>query len=197
MGISESTVSSSRLAELEQRINSLDRNRDGVVTRNELDQWTRSLEEKIETKYSSQLADREKELESAKLYIEQLENQIAEIKKSQPGPEHGSRAVHHSDDNVVQLSKARINQWIEEMLANKGTNIKYLPDFVERMIYRNVLNMGINLMDRAVDSVHFQFLGHQLVFDIEPQPENPVERDLNIEKASANSDSSYDTSQED
>lgn len=178
MGNQES-VSAEKIAKLEERLDLIDTNRDGNVSKYELQSWMATMEAKIETKYLDTLKQRTNELNEAKKQVNELQKQLDSLLAIQEQLEAQLRvkqevvpkAVHSEDSAVVNLSKERINAWVEEMLATKESNIKYLPDFVERQIYRNVLGLMMNLLDRVAESVYIKFLGHQLVFDIDPIPD--------------------------
>ena len=67
-----------------------------------------------------------------------------------------------------ELSKKRINAFVENMLNDKHVNIKYLPDFVEKQIYRNVFSLFMNVLDNILETTNLQFMGHSVTFDIKP-----------------------------
>jgi DNA repair exonuclease SbcCD ATPase subunit len=174
MGNHES-VSAEKIANLEQRLNAIDANRDGAISKNELHTWLAMTEASIEQKYLNILKEKTDLLKAANTEIEDLKKQMEslliihrELEEKNITVHQQIRAVHSSDNKVVELSHQRIDEWVDEILSNKQMNIKYLPDFVERQIYRNTLNMAINLLDRFVNSIHIKFLGHELVADIQP-----------------------------
>jgi len=55
-----------------------------------------------------------------------------------------------------------------ELLENKSINQKWIPDIMERQIYRNCLYLVFVILDRVADSLAFRFCGHQLSFSFEP-----------------------------
>jgi len=69
----------------------------------------------------------------------------------------------------MKLSKTKINNYVDEIINNSETNIRYLPDFVEKQIYRNVFRIGINLMDKICESSSINILGHTLSFEFDPE----------------------------
>ena len=138
------------------------------VTRAELENWTAAIEEKMNIKYQILLDQKTIELVEAHRQIEELENQLESLRNINSN-QRVPNAVVDTDPAVVDLSREKIDAIVEDILNNERMNIKYLPDFVERAIYKNVLNLFINVLDRAVSSVHIKFLGHQLSFDIDPQ----------------------------
>lgn len=211
MGNSESsTYNNYKLESMEARLKqleSLDSNRDGKVTKQEMDSWAQKVESNLEAKYQATLDKKNAELAEAHSHISELEKQIYSLQSIQDQLEEKlknrpvveTKAINHSDQSVVQLSRDRIDEWVEELLEKDYVNIRYLPDFVERQIYRNALGMGLNILDRAVNSVNIKFMGHQLAFDIEPQSENLVDKDksLNMQQDSDSTPSSYNSSRDD
>ena len=69
----------------------------------------------------------------------------------------------------MKLSKTKINNYVDEIINNSETNIRYLPDFVEKQIYRNVFRIGINLMDKICESSSINIFGHTLSFEFDPE----------------------------
>ena len=63
------------------------------------------------------------------------------------------------------VSNEKINDFIDKLLKT-DTNIKYLPDFVERQIYQNILTMGLNILDDMLETTSIQFVGHEIKFDL-------------------------------
>eukprot|EP00978_Attheya_sp_CCMP212_P007391 scaffold17157_cov53-Attheya_sp.AAC.2 len=55
-----------------------------------------------------------------------------------------------------------------ELLENKSINQKWIPDIMERQVYRNCLYLVFVILDRVADSLAFRFCGHQLSFSFEP-----------------------------
>ena len=189
-----------RLANLEK----LDKNNDGVVSKDELDDWMKEqkkdidnfkkkIEEKAEAKYQKVLLDNERELSDRKIEIKELAKEIKSLKKINKSLEHkiknddvvlnntstdGDGEGVNSDSFVKidqqklsELSKKRINQFVETLLDDENINIAYFPDAIERQIYRNVFTILVNLLDSLFDTTSVKFLGHKLVFDMMPLEE--------------------------
>lgn len=91
------------------------------------------------------------ENERLKKEIETLKHQLDEI-DTKPGS---------------KLSKERLNEIVENMIQDENVNIDYLPDWVERKIYRNVFTILINLLDESLETTKVKLLGHQINFNIE------------------------------
>ena len=66
------------------------------------------------------------------------------------------------EDLISQLSQEQINKYVEELLEDEETNIKYLPDFVERQIYRNVFRLSLKLVNRVLSTMSIEVVNHRL-----------------------------------
>ena len=101
--------------------------------------------------------------------IEELTKQINALKTINANLEKEKvTIVDHKQSK--QLSKLRVNEFVDQLLQDHAVNIEYLPDFVEKQIYRNVLNLLIGLLNHTLDSTNIEFLGHDLKFTIQPHP---------------------------
>ena len=47
-------------------------------------------------------------------------------------------------------------------------NTVFIPDFLERRIYANVLKLVIGVVEETIHSTHLDLLGHKLSFKFEP-----------------------------
>lgn len=107
--------------------------------------------------------------------VEELEKQneslksLLEVKKTIP-----SGTVPETVSSNQELTELRIEEMVDNMLANENINIKYLPDFVEKAIYKNVLNLTINLMESMLKNANITFMGHQVTFELKPIPSVPI-----------------------
>ncbi len=132
------------------------------------------VEKKVSMKYNQMLFDKDAQ-------INELAKQVESLKSINSGLELKIKNMIVDPTNPVsnkinELSKAKIDEFVEKLLNDTNVNIKYLPDFVERAIYKNVLNLIIGLLNNTLNTVSIKFLGHQLTFDIMPdQSEVTVE----------------------
>ena len=67
---------------------------------------------------------------------------------------------------LSDISTAEIDKFVEEILKDPNVNIGYLPDWVERKIYKNVFTIALGLVDKFADTTSVKFLGHELKFDL-------------------------------
>jgi DNA mismatch repair ATPase MutS len=216
--LQKKTKTDSDIDELKKRLNDLeklDSNNDGIVSKEEFKDWTKkqkkdikqfkqSIEEKTESKYQTILLDNERDLNDKKLEINELKKELDEMKKINNSLEHSIKkegcltesninSVVKSDKKKIKLSeisKQKVNQFVETLLEDENINIKYFPDAVERQIYRNVFNILINLLDTLFETTSVNFLGHKLEFDLKPV-EDIVEDIVEEEKLNNNKVDAY------
>lgn len=192
----------SELEDLKNRLKSLegaDTNGDGVISRSEFDQMfkqqdenMKALKERIEAqaeeKYLKDLMIREREVNDAKKEIAELQKELESLKHINSVLENGRINGTNSNTSIQSttavvphdikdVSKERINAFVETLLQNKEINIKYLPDAVERQIYRNVFGILVGLMDNLFDSASIKFMGHKVTFALHPMTDQEVAED--------------------
>ena len=112
---------------------------------------------KISNKISNQQKIKQLEQENTRLK-EQLKNKLNEI------------SPHQSIDELEKQSKILISSFVEELLIDKNINIKYVPDYIEKKIYENILIILIHMLDKILKTANIQLLNHKIIFDIVPIP---------------------------
>lgn len=128
--------------------------------------------------------DLKKENESLKEYNEQLHNKILEINRKINNSCVEKKSVNqgsgiNKSQRLSEISKVKIEAYVEEMLKDKSINIKYLPDFVEEALYRNIFGMLLNLLDHILETSNVELLGHNIKFDLKP-PDNAFDEELEL-----------------
>jgi len=210
MGNSSSKSKSSKidLEQLNKRIVDLeqfDRDNDGILKKEELEfamkkqkddikLLTRSIKEQIEMKYQKDILNAEKKLMEIRDENSELKKQLNALKNINQGLENKivnkEIKITHSREGTTkkielsELSKHRIEQFVNKLLADKDINIQYLPDFVEKQLYKNVFTILLGLLENILDTTSIKFLGHDLTFELNPS------------KAAENSDSKDDNKDE-
>ena len=54
-------------------------------------------------------------------------------------------------EKTISISTEEISKFVEEeILKNKNVNIKYLPDVIERQIYRNMFQIGMGVFSSVL-----------------------------------------------
>ncbi len=172
-----------RLANLE----NLDKNKDGVVSKDELELWMQqqkddiiklkdSIEYQLQSKYQTRIGELEKQVNTLENMNHKLRKDLHHVKNHKS--KESSGITEASKIKISELSKDRIDAFVEDLLTDENVNVKYLPDFVEKQLYRNIFNMLIGILDNVMETTNVQFMGHQLKFDIVPKAEpNIIETD--------------------
>lgn len=91
----------------------------------------------------------EKELFDAKLKIVELEKQIESLKKivdSHTMPMPNLKSIYDNEVNT-KLEEKNIDSLVDKIISNPKYNISYLPDFVEKQLYKNMFSMMFHLVD--------------------------------------------------
>ena len=143
------------------------------------------FEEKVNEKYSELLVKRETELQEASTQIQELHRQIESLKTINNKLEKElSDAKSKKDENVnkvqlQELSQQKIDEFVEKLLSNQNVNIGYLPDFVERQIYKNVFSLLLGILDNTLTSTKINFMGHELLLTMGPQHKDLKDEEVN------------------
>ena len=113
-------------------------------------------------------AQNEAEIMDLKRQIKALNDRNRELEQKL----HEINTHPNTDEQTLEteklLSKQRISQYVEGLLNDETVNIKYLPDWVERQIYRNFFGILVGVVNNMADSTSIELLGHQLKFDLVP-----------------------------
>ncbi len=151
--------------------NIADNNNDGIVTREEFDNWVSHFD----SNYKDAVEKKEREIIEANLKITDLEKQIeslTELLNKKNASRSNNSIIYAKRENPNlnedELSQIRIDEMVDDLLKDENINIKYFPDWVEKQLYRNVLSLCINLMDSVLDTTNINFMGHQVTFDLHP-----------------------------
>lgn len=69
------------------------------------------------------------------------------------------------------VSTAHIDRAVERFMRDFNINSPFLPDFVERRIYKNVLHLVMTIAQETLDGSRIRLFGHVLRFNMEPDAE--------------------------
>mmetsp|Transcript_16131 Transcript_16131/g.29163 ORF Transcript_16131/g.29163 Transcript_16131/m.29163 type:complete len:314 (+) Transcript_16131:395-1336(+) len=67
-----------------------------------------------------------------------------------------------------QINVNVLEAMAEDLLENKNTNQRWLPDIIEKEIYLNCIRIIFTIIDSIADSVAFHMCGHQLSISFTP-----------------------------
>jgi hypothetical protein len=81
-------------------------------------------------------------------------------------------AKFNTTNSKIELSKHisvdAIEEYVNGMIADSDINITYLPDFVERQLYKNVLKMVLGILDNILNNSHITVFNHEINFELVP-----------------------------
>ena len=177
-----------------ERIEKLDLNNDGVISKDEFEKWKNNdlvtlkdaIKDEVRQEYEEKLNDLNSTINDLNKQLTSVKNvnkELEDTMKDKNALIERMGANINTDDDVKELvkmlSKEQINRYVEELLEDEGTNIKYLPDFVERQIYRNIFKLIIKLMNKILGSMSFELVGHKLHMNMVPKGKETFERSIN------------------
>jgi len=159
-----------------------DHNDDGVVTKEEFQQWAKNQNNnsiKILNELQQENTELQKQIASLRNINNVLENKLKNVKVD-VNYKNG-----HNDDqerllNLQELSEEQIEKFVMNLLNNKEINIGYLPDFVEKQIYKNVFNLLINILENLMETTTVNFMGHQIMFSLVPNDIVHKNKNVNV-----------------
>lgn len=171
-----------------QTLKDLDKNQDGVITKDEFVSWKneqkikmvdleKKIEEQLNNKYAKIISEKDSQLMDSKNKIEELTKQLNALKGMNLNLENKISHAKNADnsDKLQELSKAKVDEFVEKLLNDENVNIGYLPDFVERQIYKNIFNLIIGLLNNTLSTTSVKLLGHELTFMITPDQPDGIE----------------------
>ena len=167
-----------------QELKNIDKNDDGFITKDEfldwkknqrdkLDELEKNIEKRVTDKYNKILVEKDLELNQTKNKMGELTKQLESLKNMNSMLEakllDKNKTLEVENANLSEISKHKIDEFVEELLKNENVNIGYLPDFVERQIYKNIFGVLIGLMETTLKTTSINFLGHQMSFNVKPE----------------------------
>jgi len=185
---------------LEQRLKDLekiDKNGDGAITRDELDDWKERQQEDLNSfreniikmkdqEYEEKLIDLNKQVEALKAINNGLEKQMIEITQDISL----NRLINPNAQTKIfsQLSKQKIQELVDRMISNEAINIAYLPDFAEKQLYKNMFNILLGLLNELIEGSSIDILGHEITMRMNAKVENTNNEENNQENNEENLD---------
>lgn len=87
-----------------------------------------------------------------------------------------------SETGKTQVSIPAIEEYVEKMISDPNININYLPDFVEKQLYRNIIKIVLNLLDHILNNSHITVFNHEIKFDLIPISDYNTNENVNQTK---------------
>lgn len=168
-----------------QTLEDLDRNRDGVISKEEFEDWkTRqkadldlfreTIVKMKDKEYQEKLLEFQKQVETLEEINQSLEKRLLDAQN------HAEGLINNQScktDVFNQLSKRKIQEAVDRMINNDSVNIKYLPDFVERQLYKNMFNILLGLLNELVEGSSIEILGHEITLALNAKFEKNLPTD--------------------
>jgi hypothetical protein len=168
-------------------LKNIDKNHDNMITKEEVNAWIKIQKSEIEDfkqKIKADLA-KEKNIEFEAKYIEmqkridslQAINLSLEKKIGSGGKIDTKKSIikdidqskNQSNKSIASnISQEQIDIFVERLLNDSNVNIKYLPDFVERQLYRNMFTIFLGVIQNLSDTTEIKFLGHKMTLHMIP-----------------------------
>jgi hypothetical protein len=63
-----------------------------------------------------------------------------------------------------------IDSVVDEFMKEKAMNTVIIPDFIERRLYKNILQLALSAVNKVLDTTHVEFLNHRIEFTMKPAP---------------------------
>jgi len=112
----------------------------------------------------SKLSDENKYLNEVNL---SLEKEIANL-KSNISTDGGLSLTGLSTTELRLASEKNIDEYIQKILDNPDTNVNWMPDIVEKKIYKNIALIALNALETTIENSDIKFLGHRIKFVMDP-----------------------------
>ena len=130
--------------------NKIDSNSDGVVSKDELEKYVRL-----------QLDLSNRELSRWKESYEVLYEEYEELKESLLKEE--TRVLE-----ISNISNRVLKDYIEKEIIHTNSNIKMLPDIIERRAYLKLYKTLLKSIEKLSNKTALELLGHKISFAIQP-----------------------------
>lgn len=88
-------------------------------------------------------------------------------KKSEP-PQEIEPPLTTIEELELNEEEQAIERMVDRYLANKQINSKFIPDAIERKMYKNMLRILIGLLKDTFNNAHVDLLGHRVSFSMHP-----------------------------
>lgn len=68
----------------------------------------------------------------------------------------------------LEQHREMVKHYVDKFIDNPRINIRLLPDFVERQMYINIIEMVVGIVQDALRTSHINVLGAKITFNLEP-----------------------------
>lgn len=74
------------------------------------------------------------------------------------------------------LDDTALDAMVTNILQNEHVNMKYLPDAVEKQLYRNVIRLVLGLLEESLERMELTVLGQKITLEINKKNEAPKQQ---------------------
>jgi len=174
MGCWGSNIQDNVVEELREQIKELTIDRNNVIEafidaqKSEMEGFKIKMKEDFERhiEFDAKYIEMQKQIDSLRQINKDLEQKLAQCGKEQDTTEAGQRGLDNT--NGSKISKKQMDQFIENLLNDQNINITYLPDFVERQLYRNMFTIFLGLIEKMAETTEIKILGHHITTHFSP-----------------------------
>lgn len=176
--------------DLQARIHKLeelaDLNKDGLVTKEELQKYTA---QELEMKDSEILMLRAEKERLEKDLIDQRALTLLKLKKARKETTTWKKAynsLYKRQQNYQQLqtndvpatgeiSNQAIERFVNELLEDPNINIDLIPDAIERPLYANTLKVILSIVQKMFNNTNLDLIGHEVKIHMQPNLETRLQ----------------------
>ena len=83
-------------------------------------------------------------------------------KKVQPLNNRHSSKNNKDVECLSETAKQRIESYVDQIVNDSSLHITYLPEAIERHLYRNIFRVILGVIDRVVKETTINVLGQQI-----------------------------------
>lgn len=145
------------------------------ITKNEFEEWKSKHQTDLEIfkqniitmkdrEYTEKVNDLSKQIDTLKNINKSLEDKL--------NGDNSNNLISNKKDKIDtpqnKETSIQIDEIVDRMITNKIMNIKYLPDFVERQLYKNMLSILIGFLNETIQNGSIQLLGQQITLQMTP-----------------------------
>jgi myosin heavy subunit len=135
--------------------------------------------QKLVQEKDEEIAKLKKELEILQTSLNKLENdrmdtaaRVLSLSLSEVTTEketvQSKNTAKEKDEALQLLSEQQVRVFVDDLLKKQSVNMGYLPDWAEKRIYNNILNMLLGIIKQTLDNTAVKIIGHELRFSLMP-----------------------------
>jgi len=146
----------------------IDQNNDNIISRDEFDSWNYEMRENINkiknknkeiiTQFEKSIADKNKEINELKNYIQTLEQTTEELQKS--NNKLSNQSDYKTEEIKSIINKVKVRQYVKKILKDEQININGMPDRIEQAIYTNIIYIIMQMISDITQDSQLKFINH-------------------------------------